>query len=193
MPLDPFTVGTIMKGFMTANLLIGTSSSQLAAGVAGGLSMYGKSGMNVATIDVGTLGVGKGFGAGVFISPPTFAPSFTAAFAAAGIRGISAPQLISALSMGFSQALALATINTIHPGVGLGTGQLVITPNPPVAIATFIQAFASAGMTGPMAANAATAIANGLDRALPLARGIVAIAGPPNIVPGAGVGSGKLL
>lgn len=193
MPLDPVTTTLTFRGFLTANLLNGISSSQLATGVANGLSIYGKTGMNVTTIDVGTLGTGKGAGVGVLIVPLILAQSLAATFKPAGINGISAGQLISALTMGFTKALSTAVISTLHPSVGTGTGQLLIGKNPVVAAKTFVGAFETAGMTGSMAVNAATAIAIGLDNALPFARGTVVIAGPPNIVPGAGVGTGKLL
>jgi hypothetical protein len=193
MPLDPITTTALFKGFLSANLILGISSSQLAAGVANGLSTYGKTGMNVGTVDAGTAGSGKGFGIGVFIVPPVLTQSLAASFIAASIRGVSAAQLISALTLGFTQSLSVAVINTLHPSVGTGTGQLFIGKNPIVAAKTFIGAFEAAGMNGPTATNVATAIAIGLDNVLPSARGTVGIAGPPSPVPSSGFGTGKLL
>lgn len=193
MPLDPITVGTTMRGYLTAHTIVGMSSGQLSAAVSSAISTYGKTGMSVGTVDVGTAGTGKGAGIGIFIPPPILTQSFTASFISNGITGIVSPFLISALALGYSQVLSLAVINTIHPSVGSGTGTVVISVNTPVAIQTYITAFASAGLVGAGASNVATAIAIGLDQALPIARGQVAIAGPAGPSPAAGVGSGKLV
>lgn len=191
MPLD-LTVTSTIKGFLTSHSIVGASSSQFAAGVATGLSTYAKSGMNVSTVDVGTLGSGKGTGFGVFIAPAILTQTLTASFASMTISGAYSPQLISAITMGITTALTSAVISTFNPGVGVGTGQLAIASNPIVAVQTFIGAFAFVGMVGLMAPSVATAIAIGLDNALPFARGTVAIAGPPSVLPGSGIGTGRL-
>lgn len=193
MPLDPITVGATMRGYLAAHTFVGMSSGQLSAAVSGAISAYGKTGMAVGTVDVGSAGTGKGIGIGVFIAPPILTQSLTASFISNGITGVSSPLLISALSLGYSQVLSLAAINTIHPSVGSGTGTIVISANTPVAIQTYITAFTSAGLVGAGAPNVATAIAIGLDQALPTARGQVAIAGPSGSSPSSGFGTGKLL
>jgi hypothetical protein len=192
MPLDPGTVGGIMLASLSANALIGVSSPQLSQGIANGLSLYASTGLTVITVDAGVLGAGTGTGIGFILPPPTLLGAFTATFPANGILGVSAPLLINALSLGLSQAFATALINTINPIVGVGAGVVIAIPNPAASIAAFIAGFASAGMVGPSSIPLATAIASGLDSALPSGTGIIAIAGSPSIIPTAGAGFGKL-
>jgi len=193
MPLDPISVGGIVRTALLSAGLVGKSSGQLSLGLSNALCMYGKTGMAVSTIDVGTLGVGKGIGVGVLLAQPVLAATLASSLSAGGIIGLSAVQLVSGISTGYSMALAAALINTAHPSVGVGTGKLQIMPNTVVAISIFNTAFKAAGLVGPSSIPLATAIAKGLDMALPSAIGFVAIAGSPNIIPSAGIGSGKLL
>lgn len=193
MPLDPITVGGIMRGSLLAAGLVGTGSNQLSLGLTSALCTYGKTAMNVMSVDVGTLGVGKGLGVGVMLPQPVLAASLAGNLPAGGIAGLSMPQLVLGISVGYSAALATAIINTISPSVGVGAGKLQIMPNTAAAIGIFIQMFLAAGMTGPMVTPLATSVARALDLVLPTAIGVVAIAGPPNIVPSAGMGTGKLL
>ena len=193
MPLDPITVGAIMRGSLAGAGVIGSGSSLLAAGLATALCTYGKAGMTVTTIDVGTLGVGKGTGFGVIVPVPVLLASLMVSLPAGGIAGVSSVQLAAGISTGYSASLASAIINTIHPSVGLGSGKLQILPNAAAAIGIFISCFLAAGMKGPSAIPLATAVAKGLNAVLPTAMGIVVIAGPPNIVPSSGIGSGQLI
>jgi hypothetical protein len=176
-----------------ANLILGVSAIQLATGLANGLAQYAGSGMTVITVDAGTLGAGVGTGVGVILPPPVLLGTLIASFAGAGILGPFQIPTCNAISLGMSMALAQAIIQTVHAGVGVGSGVVKVIPNSGASIPTFIGAFAAAGMVGVAAVTMATAVASGLDAALPSATGVVVIAGPPNIVPGGGAGTGKLL
>lgn len=193
MPLDPISVGGIMRTSLLAAGLVGTGSGRLSSGLSDALCTYGKSSMNVTTLDVGTAGVGKGTGFGVVLAQPILAASLTTGLPSGGISGIALPQLVLGISVGYSTALSTAIVNTTHPSVGSGVGKLQIQPNTIAAIGIFIQAFLSAGMTGSAVTILATAIAKSLDAVLPLAIGVVAIAGPPSVSPSTGFGTGKLL
>jgi len=193
MPLDPISVGGIIRVSLLSAGIVGTGSSQLCLGLTNALCTYSKSAMVVTTIDVGTLGVGKGIGAGVILPQPVLAAALAANLPANMVAGLSVPQLVLGISTGYSMALMTAIINTMHPSVGVGSGKLQIYPNTAAAIGIFTSAFLAAGMTGPSVVPLATAVARSLDAVLPTAIGVVVIAGPPNIVPGAGVGSGKLV
>lgn len=173
--------------------LIGPSSQQLVVGLTNALCTYGHTAMNVTTIDVGTAGTGKGVGFGVIVPQPLLVASLSYNLPANSIGGISAIQLILGIATGYSLALSLAGINTTHPSVGVGSGKLQIKPNTAAAIGIYQSAFLSAGLAGLMAKPLALAVATSLDAVLPLAIGFVAIAGPPNIVPSTGFGTGKLL
>lgn len=193
MPLDPITVGGIMRVSLAGVGMIGSGSSMLSLGLTNALCTYGKTSMNVSTIDVGTLGAGKGVGIGVFVPQPVLLSALLATLPAFGIFGISMPQLALGISTGYSLALSSAIVNTFHPSVGVGTGKLQIMPNTVAAISVFTQMFLAAGMTGPSVVPLATAVAKALDATLPLALGAVVIGGSPSIVPSAGSGFGKLL
>lgn len=191
MPLDSATA--ILKGTLSGAGILGTSSSQLAAGVGIGLATYGKSGMVVMTIDVGQAGAGTGIGVGIFLAPPLLISTLTPAFAAAGILGPSAPQIITGLSLGISSALAVAMISSINPTVGNGSGKVQIIPNTAAAVGVFNSTFKAAGLLGTMSPALATAVANGLNAALPLAQGFVVITGGGGTAAASGTGTARLL
>jgi hypothetical protein len=192
MPLDPITVGGIMRTSLLGAGLVGIGSSQLAAALTGALCTYGTTTMSVGTVDVGTAGAGKGTGIGVIVPQPVLAASLATFLPSNGIAGLSMPQLVLGVSTGYSMALSGAIINTFHPSVGVGTGKLQISPNTIASIGVFIQAFLAAGLSGSMAIPLATAVAEGLDAVLPVAMGVVAIVGSPSVISSSGAGSGKL-
>lgn len=193
MPLNPVTVGPVVRSGLAAAGLLGTGSSQLALGLTNALCTYGTTAMNVMTIDVGTVGAGKGTGLGVMVPQPLLLASLTANLPAKGIAGLSMPQMALGISIAYSTALAMAIINTMHPSVGVGSGKLQIMPNTLPAIGIFSSAFLAAGMTGQSVPQLAAAVATALDNVLPSAIGIVAIAGPPSISPSSGMGKGTLI
>ena len=192
MPLNQISITPILYGALTGAGIAGSLASPLSTGLANALCIYGTSSMNVTTIDIGVLGAGKGFGLGVVLPVPVLTSSLSSSIPAGGFSGASAPQLITGIAIGYSEALATAVINTIHPTVGVGTGKLLILPNTAVVINIFITAFASVGLSGSMSISLATAIASGLDSSLVLAQGIVAITGSPSVIPSTGVGLGRL-
>ena len=177
---------------MRAQGLLGTSVPQLALGISNGLILYAAQGITAITVDVGTLGTGVGTGIGVIVPPLLISKHMLDTFAAALILGPFSPPLINAISLGLSQSLLTANINTQNTGVGLGVGTLFLIPSSGAPF--FIDGFTKAGIAGPSAQSMATAVATALDIALaiPTPKGVVAIAGPPNILPGAGAGQGKI-
>jgi hypothetical protein len=192
MPLDPGSITAVMTSSLIGASIAGIGSAQLATGIANGLSLYASSGLTVISIDTGVLGAGTGVGVGIILPTPVLIGAFTGTFPAGGIAGIMAPALISALSIGFTQAFATAIINTVNPTVGVGAGIVTPVPKSVVSVPAFIAGFASAGMIGISAIPLATAIAQGLDIGLVSGKGVIAIAGSPSIYPSAGSGLGKL-
>jgi hypothetical protein len=191
MPMDPVTLTQIVLGSLVSNGIIGTSAPQLASGLANGLSIYAQTGITVQSVDTGTLGAGIGTGTGIIVSPAITA-SMIAAFTANGIIGSIAIPLANAVAISFTQAFATALINTVSAGVGVGSGLVVLVPNPGVSSGIFFAGLTSAGLMGISKIQLATAVAAGLDQILPSCTGVVVIAGPPSISPGASVGVGKL-
>ena len=182
----------IFTANLLANALIGISTPQFAFAVATGLEIYAGTGLQVVSVDTGTLGVGVGTGLGVTVTPPVLIAALTASFSGHDLLGIMSPLMINGLSLAFSQSLAQANVVTINAGVGVGAGVTTLLSSPSASSAAWIAGFAAAGLDGPNIPQIASAIAQGFDTAAPTAVGSVAIVGPPNIVPGAGAGIGQL-
>jgi hypothetical protein len=192
MPIDPGTTTPIFLGALTANAQVGPNVGQLAGGLALGLFNYMQTGVSVQSIDAGTLGVGTGIGPSITLTEPLLLAALTGSFAGHGIIGPMAPLQANAIALGISASLALAVVQTINPTVGVGAGKLQLIPTGAGSV-VFPAAFVSAGMAGPMSANMAIAVANALDAVIASAIGVIAIVGPPSIVPGAGLGTGKIV
>ena len=191
MPIDPGTTTPIFTGALVANAQVGSKIGQLATGLALGLFQYTQGGLSVNSIDAGTLGVGTGIGFSILLPEPLLLTALLASFTGHGIIGPMMPLQANAIAIGVSTSLALATVSTINPGVGVGAGKLQLTPNGAGSV-IFPAAFIQAGMAGPMATNMGAAIALALDSVIASSINIITIVGPPNIVPGVGVGQGRI-
>lgn len=188
------SIATIVAGNLAAAGVIGVSQVQLASAISLGFTSYVLSSVIVNTADVGTLGTGTGFGQGMFLAPPVLQGSLRSTFDGAGIIGPFREPLIFALSNAISQSLLTATISTFDVGVGVGAGVVTtLIPNSVTSVSIMNSMFAANGMIGPMSSNIATAIALGIDAALPSSRGFTVVAGAGSIVPSVGVGIGKLI
>lgn len=192
MPINPTTVTPIMEVSLISGGLIGPSSLQMATGLANGLTTYVTTGIIVQSIDIGTLGAGTGTGLGVIV-PPVLVESMIASFIAHGIIGIFSIPMATAVATGFMESFLLGLVETVSAGVGVGVGEAFMIPNSGVSIPAFISGLSSAGMVGPNIIQLASAVAQGLDQVLPISMSTLVIAGPPNILPGAGTGTGKIL
>ena len=191
MPIDPGTTTPIFTTALVSNAQVGPNIGQLATGLAMGLFQYAQSGVTVNSIDVGTLGVGTGIGPSIILPEPVILSALTASFIGHGIVGPMMPLQASAIALGISTSLALAIVQTLNSSVGVGAGKLQLSPTG-AGSAIFPAAFVSAGMSGPASAKMAVSIAQALDAVIISAIGVIAIVGPPNIVPGAGLGTGKI-
>lgn len=190
MPLDPGTVTGIMTASLTGAGMAGIAMPQLAGAVATGLSTYAASGLTAISVDTGLVGSGTGTGVGIALAPGTLQGTLQPAFVGAAIAGIASVQLATAIASGFSTALAGAIINTVNVGVGSGSGVVTLVPSSGAPF--FVAAFTGAGLIGVNAAGLATAIAIGLDSALPSGIGAIAIAGAAGSAPSSGSGKGKI-
>lgn len=190
MALDPISLTGIFTSSMNSNSLLGIAIPQLAGAVANGLVTYAASGITVMTVDTGLAGGGTGIGFGIVLATPVLQGALSASLAGASLLGVAVVQLSNALAAGFSQALGMANINTVHAGVGTGTG--VVTLIPTSGIAAFNGAFSGAGLVGTGANILASAIATGLDSALSSATGVVTIAGAAGTSPASGTGTGLI-
>lgn len=194
MALLPPAVTALVAANLAGVGVIGISQAQLSLGIGIGFAGYMVSAPVVTTADVGTLGAGAGLGFGLVLAPPALLSALQSSFTANGINGPSRQQIVTALSLAIPQALLTAQIVTADAGVGVGTGTVVsVLPVPAVSIPMMIAAFIGSGMIGTASARMATAIAQGIDQALPSGKGQTVIVGPPSIVPGGGAGIGKIL
>jgi len=191
MPIDPGTTTPIFNGMLVANGLIGPGTTQLAAGLAAGLFQYASTAITVSSIDVGTLGVGVGSGIGVLLLPSVVLGALSPMMSGNGVLGPLAPSMANAIANGVAASLALAAISTNNPGVGIGAGKLQLLPTG-AGGTTFAAAFKAAGMGGSMVSALGHAVGMALDAVISTALGVVAIVGPPNVLPGAGVGFGAI-
>jgi len=191
MPVDPGTTLPIFDGMLVANGLLGPGIPKFAAGMAAGLFQYVSTAVTVTSIDTGTLGVGVGNGVGVVLLPSVILGALSPMMARNGVLGPMAPSMANAIAYGVSASLALAAIATNNPGVGIGAGKLQLFPTGSGG-ATFAAAFKEAGMGGAMVSALGQAVGLALDAVIASALGVVVIVGPPSVLPGAGVGTGKI-
>jgi len=192
MPMDPATLTPVFLSQLISVGLIGPSTIQLATGLANGTSIYAETVVQFQSVDAGTLGAGVGLGASVTV-PPTIIPAMIGSFTAHGILGPFSIPTATGVANGMMLAFKLAIIQTVAAGVGLGAGVGFCIPNPGASAGIYFAAFQAAGMLGPSTIQLASAVAAGLDLVLPTSIAPVAIVGPPNILPGAGTGIGKLI
>lgn len=187
-------IATIVAGNLAAASILGVSQPLLASAISIGFTSYTLSSVIVTTADAGISGGGAGFGQSLFLAPPILQGTLTSTFAGAGLLGVFQQALIFALSNAISQSLLTANIITANIGVGVGTGVVAsLTPNSIAHIATMNGAFIANGIGGPFSRPLATAIALGIDAALPSSRGFTFIAGAGFPPPSVGVGIGKLV
>lgn len=124
--LVPPAIVPSMIGSFSACGLLGTMSPALATGVANGFMQ----GFALAIVNTVSAGVGVGAGTGRPIpNPATSLGIFQASLKAAGMLGVSSPQLAAAVSVGLDQVLpsalcilVIAGPPSIYPGLGAGVG-----------------------------------------------------------------------
>lgn len=182
----------LLTGYLGSGGVVGISSPLLATGISNGFIQYVLSGVTVNTTDVGAAGSGTGIGIGLNLAPPVLVGTLTAAFEGAQIRGPMRQPIILAIANAISDTLRLALVNTVNAGVGVGTGKVTLLPSPIVSVPLMITNFASVGLVGISSSPLASAIAQGIDLALPSTTGIVIVAGAAGPSPGTGIGVGKI-
>jgi hypothetical protein len=192
MPLNP---PALAAGFLAPNLIstgnIGIGVPKFSLGVAIGVCQYLTVQSKVLTVDTGTLGAGTSIFP-LIVPFPLLQGYMAAAFAQAGLMGFLAPPFILGLSNGLTTGwLALALLQTNHPGIGVGAGVARII-GPPAASA-MMMGFASVGMVGNGPIKMARAIGSALDMTFATWFLPVPIVGAGSPVGGAGVGFGTVI
>lgn len=188
--ITPITFIPLLQSKFIANGLAGPSNIQLATGIANGFCSYVQTGITAKSIDAGSAGAGTGIGFGINLAFLVLSGSFQLSFTP--FTGPMKMNLITALSDAFSQVLLSANINTINTGVGTGGGTVSLNPNPLVSVLAMTTNLSGFGMVGSQGVVLATAIAQGIDQALPSATGIINIVGTASPYAAVGVGIGKI-
>jgi len=141
---------------------------------------------NVLTqgVTAGTVGVGTANGKMVFL--PT--GQVVAAFSAAGLTGPAFTGLATAVETGTASTLnSSAQYSGTSAAVGAGTDATKITlSNPATLIALMLSNLAAVGVLGPIQAQLATALGNGISTLVQTGFGFGAVAGPSGPIPAAG-------
>lgn len=192
MPLNP---PALSSGFIAPNLLsmgnIGTGMPKFAMGCAIGVCQYLTVQAKVTTVDAGTLGVGTSI-MPLIVPTPLLQGALFGGFSAMGILGPMAPLLITGLTNGLVTGwLALALLQTNHPGIGTGAGVARIVG--PTAVPAMLAGFASMGMVGDGPVKTATAIGIGLDTTFAAFFEPIPIVGSASPAGGAGIGFGTVI
>ena len=189
MPLvPPLLTASIVAGLASSGLT-GPSAIQLAQGVGLGVFTWAQF-LVVNTVDVGVRGVGVGV-TPFFIPPPVLMANLTGFYASNGQAGPTAPLEVVGLSNGLSIGLALGTLQTQHPQVGIGSGVAYVAGPP--ALPFLLAGFASSGIIGPLAPAKANAISMALLTSLATLLVPIIIVGTPSLSPSAGIGQGKVI
>jgi hypothetical protein len=190
MPVSPSSATVILFPNLTASGFLGLGVPKLSQGLGVGISSWLQK-VQVSTLDVGTLGVGKGVPVPVIVAPQLLQLNLYAGFVGQNILGLMAPLFITGLANGISQIFLAALTNTTHPAVGLGSG--VARFSAPPAFSDIKIGLDSVGSSGDAAVKVARAIGQALGSTLILVTQVQPIVGPPNISPGAGPGQGNLI
>lgn len=189
MPLTPPGLAGVLIPALVASAQLGIAVPQFCLGVGTGVTLFAQA-STVTSIDTGTLGVGVSV-LPLLVPQPLLLTSMLSGFAATGTIGVMAPLLAVGLANGLSLGFLQGLVTMTHPGVGLGAGVAKVIAVG--AVPSMIAGFAAAGMVGPAAVKMATAIGIALTLTFAVYILPVPILGPPNIVPGAGVGIGKII
>lgn len=188
MPITP-AAAPQLAGALAASAQLGMKVPDFALGVTIGLSKWVQT-VKVIAPSSGTLGVGQGI-TPLVVPSPVIQQALFPAFASFAILGPMSPLHIMGLSNGLNLVFLQGLCLTTHPTVGAGGGVVKFTPTP--AAPFLIEGLASVGMVGGGPVKLAGAIGMGLNTVFSALSIPCVVAGPPNIVPGAGVGFGQIV
>lgn len=161
MPLVIPAVSATLSTSLAAQGFVGVQAPSLALSVAQGFVPWLQT-RPVVTLDTGVIGSGTGLGT-ILLEPTLGATLLEGALLSTGFVGVKAPQLALGLSLGISQALTLATVQTTVVGVSNGAGIGTLTLLEPLTLSSTLTAsLASLGFFGTRQPQLALALAQGL-------------------------------
>jgi len=168
---------------------IGTGMPQLATGIGTGLSLWTPT-IRVATVDVGTAGVGVG-SLPLVVPQPALYGFLIESMAATAQLGPLGPLFQLGLANGLVAAFVQGLILTTHPSVG--TGSAVARFFAPPASVPMVQGFSMVGMVGSGPVKFATAIGLALSKTFAALTLPMPIVGSASTSGSSGLGSGGII
>jgi hypothetical protein len=191
MPLNPSALTPLIAVNLISTLQIGTGMPKLALGIATGVCTFFGTFAKVTSIDTGSLGAGNTT-APLIVPPPLLYSSILVGYASMGILGPMAPLNALGVANGIAAGLAaLAIVQVVHPGIGLGTGLMRVVGSS--AVPAMIAGFATVQMVNDGSIKLASAIGIGLDIVFQSFVMPIPIVGSASPAGGAGVGFGFVI
>lgn len=191
MPITPPAITTAI--LQAAPGLQGPSWYLLAGCVGQAVAAWALTPTSVALTGVVTGTVGSGTVFGKLLLAPTALP-LPATLAAAGIYGVSAPQMAIGIGVGVSSSLnATANYTGVSTGA-IGTDASKVVVADPASLTSILTSICvSQGLVGPQAPLLSTGIANGIAAILLTGGGIGVASGVAGPAPGVGSSLSRLL
>jgi hypothetical protein len=174
--------------------LKGPAWFQMATGLGIGFVAWSINPVNVILVGSVNGTLGSGVVNGKFVLPPVPAP-VVAAVSGAGVLGLSAPQIATAVGIGVGTSYS-ASGQYIGTSVGVGVGpdvSKVVFANPATLQPLLVSGMASQGIVGPAAIQLASGLAAGIATMFLTGFGTGVAAGPTGPAPGTGVSKSSVL
>lgn len=170
-----------------APALKGPAWFQLCAGISIGVVSWAVIPSNVVLVGSVNGTLGGGAVTGKFVLPPVPAPVI-ASVAGAGLVGVSAPQIATAVGLGIGNAYSATGqyVGTSTGAIGADISKVVFA-NPATLTPILVSSLAAQGVVGPAAAQLCAGLATGIATMFLTGFGTGVAAGPTGPSPGTGV------
>jgi hypothetical protein len=192
MAVTPTAVTTAI--LLASPALKGPAWVSTATGIGIGVVAWTLIPINVVLVGSVNGTLGAGVVNGKFVLPPVPAP-VVASVTAAGLVGVSAPQIGTAVGTGIGTAYS-ASGQYIGASIGVGVGpdvSKVVFANPASLVPLLIAGMASQGIVGPAALQLAAALSPGIATMFLTGFGTGVAAGPTGPLPGTGVSKSSII
>jgi len=188
------TPPTLAAAIMAAApALKGPAWFQLCTGIATGVVVWAVIPSNVVLVGSVNGTLGGGAVTGKFVLPPVPAP-VVASVAGAGLVGVSAPQIATAVGVGIGNAYSATGqyIGTSTGAIGADISKVVFA-NPATLTPLLVSSLAIQGVVGPAAVQLCAGLAPGIASMFLTGFGTGVAAGPTGPSPGTGVSKSSVL
>jgi hypothetical protein len=190
----PITAPVVSAAILQANpTLVGPSWVQTTLAIGISVQIWAAFPGNVVLIGSVNGVVGGGVVIGKFLMPPIPLP-VNIAVAGVALLGVDAQLAAAAVGLGVANALnaSAAYVGTAQGAIGVDVSKVTFT-NPATLIALLVANFAAQGLVGPLAAQFAVGVGNGIATMVLAGGGVGVATGAPGPSPGTGVSRSGLL